>query len=222
MSDPWVRREVIGNATLYLGDCLEILPTLPKVDAVITDPPYGLGNRMQGGTWAARPEFADMRAWDQVADQEWIDRIIALNCPAIIWGGNSYEVPCSRCWLIWDKRNAVPTMADFEMAWTNLDMPSKRFHANVGRIENGHPTEKPIGLMIWCVEKTAGTVLDPFMGSGTTGVACMNLGRKFIGIEIEKRYFDIAVERITNAQRQPRLFDEPKLERPETALLPGM
>ncbi len=112
----------------------------------------------------------------------------------------------SRCWLLWDKKNAVPTMADFEMAWTNLDMPSKRFHANVGRIENGHPTEKPLALMTWCAEKTTGIVLDPFMGSGTTGVACMNLGRKFIGVEIEEKYYRIACERIENAQRQSRMF----------------
>lgn len=198
---------VIGNSTLYLGDCLEILPTLGKVDAVITDPPYGLGDRMQGGTWGAKTEFAEMRRWDQAPpDANAMAAILAAATVAIIWGGNCFPLPPSRSWLLWDKNNAVPTMGDFEMAWTNLDVPSKRWRGNVGRILNGHPTEKPLALMSWCVAKTEGAVVDPFMGSGTTGAACMELNRPFIGIEIEPKYFDIACERIENAQRQTRLF----------------
>jgi len=199
---------IIGNATLYHGDCLTILPTLPKVDAIITDPPYGLGDRMQGGTWGACPKYREMRQWDQVAEQQWIDALLVLSVPSVIWGGNNFFVPPSRCWLIWAKQNAVPTMGDFEMAWTNLDRPSKRFVHPVGFHENGHPTEKPTPLMRWCLEQAGmpQTTLDPFMGSGTTGVACMQLGRKFIGIEIERKYFDIACERIENAQRQQRMF----------------
>ena len=195
--------------TLYLGDCLEILPTLPKVDAVITDPPYGIGERMQGGTWGAAEKYADFREWDKAPSVE----AMALACRAahiaVIWGGNYFALPPSRCWLIWDKHNAVPTMADIEMAWTNMDKPGKRFRWPVGVHSSGHPTEKPVELMRWCIDRAdmPASIVDPYMGSGTTGVACMNLGRKFIGIEIEPRYFEISCERITNAQRQQRMFE---------------
>lgn len=201
-----VRVERIGNATLYLGDCLEVLPTLAKVDAVITDPPYGLGDRMQGGTWGASQE---MREWDQATpDAVAMAAVLASAERAVIWGGNLFTLPPSRCWLIWDKQNAVPTMGDFEMAWTNLDQPSKRFRHPVGRILNGHPTEKPIMLMRWCLAIAGApeTILDPYMGSGTCGIAATGMGCTYIGVEIHEPYFNIACERIENAQRQERLF----------------
>ena len=99
--------EKIGDATLYLADCMEVLPTLDKVDAVITDPPYGLGKKMKGGTWGAKDHNSGFLKWDIFAEQKWIDQIIKLNTPSIIFGGNYYFVPPSRCWLIWQKINAV-------------------------------------------------------------------------------------------------------------------
>lgn len=204
-----MRREVIGNAVLYLGDCREILPQCDKADLLLTDPPYGLGDRMQGGTWGASPEFLEMREWDQNAPEAaLVASCVAAGTLSIIWGGNLFALPPSRCWLLWDKSNAVPTMADFEMAWTNIDRPSKRFVHPVGRILNGHPTEKPEALMRWCIAQagTAATILDPFMGSGSTGVAAMQAGRRFVGIEIREPYFDTACRRVENAQRQTRLF----------------
>lgn len=198
---------VIGNATLYLGDCREILPTLPKVDAVVTDPPYGLGKRMQGGTWGAQEHNEGFLKWDLEKPDDVVSSLIGYQIPSIIWGGNYFEMPASRCWLIWNKVNSVPTMADVEMAWTNLDKPAKRLDLPVGRVEFGHPTQKPLKLMEWCLGHVPnGITLDPFMGSGTTGVACANLGRAFIGIEREPSYFDIACERIKAAQDQLRLF----------------
>lgn len=199
------RVEHIGEATLYLGDCRELLASLGRFEAVITDPPYGLGDRMQGGTWGAKVEFAEMRQWDQAPPQaDVIARVVALGDVSVIWGGNLFALPPSRCWLIWDKLNAVPTMGDFEMAWANIDRPSKRFRHPVGRILNGHPTEKPLPLMQWCVEQAGmpSSVLDPFMGSGTTGVACVLSGARFTGIEIDPGYFNIACRRIEQAQRQ--------------------
>ena len=207
------RIEHIGDATLYLGDCLDILPTLGKVDAVVTDPPYGIGDRMQGGTWGSAEKYADFRRWDAAPSRETIARLWMISPKAIIWGGNYFDLPPSRCWLAWDKANAVPTMADIELAWTNLDKPAKRLSLPVGVHSHGHPTEKPLALMQWCVghlPPAADTILDPFMGSGTTGVACAKLGRKFIGIEIHEPYFDIACRRIEEAYRQPRLFAEPR------------
>ena len=203
-----MRIETIGNATLYLGDCRDILPTLPKVDAVITDPPYGLGNRMQGGTWGSAEKYGEMRKWDEMAPADIVAALVALGVPSVVWGGNYFPMPESRCWLVWDKQNAVPTMADHELAWTNFDRPGKRKSLPVGAHTHGHPTEKPLSLMEWCLTfvPNADSILDPFMGSGTTGVACMNLGRAFIGIEREPKYFDIAYRRIEDAQRQGRLF----------------
>ena len=196
--------EVIGNATLYLGDCLEILPTLPKVDAVITDPPYGIGI-------AANPfrQKHEVMAWDNSpASEEHIHACISAGANCLIWGGNYFDLPPTQGFLIWDKvQPEVFSSAMVEYAWTNLNKPAKLFRRHVVSYEKHHPTTKPMELMVWCVEWIGGdVVLDPFMGSGTTGVACMNLGRKFIGIEIEPKYFDIACERITNSQRQERMF----------------
>jgi site-specific DNA-methyltransferase (adenine-specific)/modification methylase len=205
------RVETIGRATLYLGDCRDILPALGKVDAVVTDPPYGLGDKMKGGTWGAKPEFADMVIWDQAPPSvETLLAITDLAPSSVMWGGNYYGLPPSRCWLVWDKANAVPTMADCELAWTNLDKPAKRFRGLVGRVEHGHPTEKPLDLMKWTIAQVgdAATILDPFMGSGTTGVAAVQMQRDFIGIEREPKYFDIACRRIEDAQRQQSLFGD--------------
>ncbi len=183
----------------------------PKDWAILTDPPYGLGKRMKGGTWGAKEHNQGFLKWDLDINQEWINLILSLNIPSIIWGGNYYQVPASRCWLNWNKVNAVPTMADFEAAWTNLDKPSKSINLPVGRVEFGHPTQKPLKLIEWCLTHvpTAQTILDPFMGSGTTGVACAKMGRKFIGIELDEQYFDIACKRIQQAYDQPDMFIEP-------------
>jgi site-specific DNA-methyltransferase (adenine-specific) len=205
---------IIGNATLYCGDCREILPTLPKVDAVVTDPPYGLADRWTGGTWGAAAMYDDAKRWDQKLSQDDIDAVIEAGVCVILWGGNYYRMPPSRCWLSWRKSSQMQTMADFELAWTNLDRPAKQITED--RNPDGkreHPTQKPIYVMEWCLGFVKGDVLDPFMGSGTTGVACMNLGRKFIGIEIEPKYFDIAVERIYNAQCQNRLFPDETVQK---------
>lgn len=218
MSEPWKRKEVIGDCTLYLGDCLEVLPTLGKVDAVVTDPPYGLGRKMQGGTWGAKDgDITGFLKWDLDAKQEWIDAILSLNVPTVIWGGNYFAVPAARCWLLWSKINAVPTMADAEMAWTNLDRPAKRFDAPVGRVEFGHPTSKPLPLMQWCLSfvPKARTILDPFTGSGTTAVACIKAGKSFVGIELDEAYFDGACERIRKAYDQPDMFVAAPAPQPE-------
>ena len=203
------RKEIIGDATLYLGDCLEILPTLEKVDAVITDPPYGINVGKMGMGKGRKKTYFDAFDWD--AESPDISSVLRAGSIQIIWGGNYFELPVSGSWLAWDKVQSF-SGADLELAWTNLGKPIKAFR--MSRIEayagmnKEHPTQKPLALMKWCIERAGypHTILDPFMGSGTTGVACANLGRKFIGIEIEPKYFDIACERIENAQRQSRLF----------------
>lgn len=209
------RIETIGNATLYLGDCRDILPTLPKVDAVITDPPYGLGDKWQGGggsgktSWAFDPSEA--RGWDgETVDA--VQDLPSLAPEVIVWGGNYYALPPQRCWLIWDKKqNDAWTTGQAEMAWSNLDRPIRVFRfaqcEQASEGEKYHPTQKPLALMAWCLKWVKGhTILDPFMGSGTTGVAALQLGRSFIGIEREPKYFDIACRRIEQAHAQGQLF----------------
>ncbi len=210
---------IIGNATLYLGDCREILSTLPKVDAVITDPPYGIGEaagkNASRSNMAVAKDYGDARWDDKPIDDGLLALVIAAGKSAAVFGGNYYRMEPTSCWLVWDKENGTNDFADCELAWTNFPKAVRRIRymwngmlrAN-GEQRGDHPTQKPIGVMEWAI-KQAGepqTILDPFMGSGTTGVACMNLGRKFIGIEIEPKYFDIACRRIEDAQRQQRLL----------------
>jgi DNA modification methylase len=185
--------------TIFHGDCREILPTLGTVDAVVTDPQYGLGDRMQGGTWGSALKYSDMRKWDSAPDTDRVMSLLSISPVVVVWGGNNYPLPPSRCWLVWDKQNAVATMADCEFAWVNLDMPAKRFSWPVGRHDFGHPTQKPLPLMVWTLQiiKTPGVILDPFMGCGTTLRAAKDLGRKAIGIEIEERYCEIAAKRMS-------------------------
>jgi DNA modification methylase len=233
------RCERVGDATLYLGDCREILPLLPKhvpesrfgniqKMAVLTDPPYGLGDKWKGGNAASKGKWklsdggANM-GWD-AAPVEFVTSLPAICDDAIIWGGNYYALPPARGWLLWDKIVRQWTSGHAELAWTTIDQPVRAFNYALGELASegkSHPTQKPLPLMLWCLSflPDARTILDPFMGSGTTGVACAKLGRKFIGIELEPKYFDIACKRIDDAYRQPRLFkDEPPKPKQEALL----
>ena len=209
----------IGLATLYLGDCAEVLPTLGRVDAVVTDPPYGIGeaagkNKSRGNLAVAKDYGDD--TWDnEIVDNQVIDLIRQISDWQIIFGGNYYALPPTKCWLVWDKEN-TGDFADAELAWTNLNkaVRLKRYMWNgmlrANKEPRGdHPTQKPVGIMTWCISHLPdgfNTILDPFMGSGTTGVSAVQMGRKFIGIEREQKYFDIACQRIDAAQRQEKLF----------------
>ena len=207
---------IIGNATLYLGDCRDILPTLPKVDAVVTDPPYGIDYGRSGSFQASHGwgQWREQVDWDKERPpSEIFAAMLQAGKTVVIWGGNYFTdyLPPSMRWLIWDKGQDDFTLADVEMAWTNQNLAARRIHWPRSRaLQDGkqHPTQKPVEVMCWTIDrvKAGDTILDPFMGSGTTGVACMKLGRKFIGIEIEPKYFDIACKRIEDAQRQGDMF----------------
>lgn len=214
------RVETIGNATLYLGDCREILPTLPKVDAVITDPPYGIGEaaakNKSRGRLAVAKDFGNDSWDDEPISDDLIRMVREAGKWSVIFGGNYYALPAAKCWLVWDKENGDSDFADCELAWTNLPKAVRRIRymwngmlrAN-GEPRGDHPTQKPIGVMAWAINHVPDpcrVILDPFMGSGTTGVAAMGLQRRFIGIERESKYFDIACRRIEDAQRQGRLI----------------
>ena len=192
----------IGNATIYLGDCGEILPTLTQIDAIVTDPPYGIKRFEKGSLrFDKKGEYKDGIKWDKKPPKEFFDMLLNVAPQSIIWGSNNFELPTSEYFLVWDKQQTVDNFASAELAYTNIKIPAKVFRFGIhqhNKIEKDHPTQKPVSLMEWCISfcKDTQTICDPFMGSGTTGVACRNLERKFIGIEQDANYFDIAKNRI--------------------------
>lgn len=227
-----MREEIIGDCRLICADMLDVLPLLGPVDAVVTDPPYGIGEakeaasgwrtpipgRTRLGTKTRIVEY-ETSDWDDSTAEAEITMARGLSRWAIIFGGNFYNLPPTSCWLVWDKLNSG-NFADCELAWTNLPKAVRRiqYHWNgcmrkERDIAREHPTQKPVGVMEWCIghlPETARTILDPFAGSGTTGVACVRMGRSFIGIEREPKYFDIMCRRIEEAVRQPKdMFLEP-------------
>jgi DNA modification methylase len=219
-----MRKEVLSDdVTLYCGDCREILPTLGKVDAVVTDPPYGIGRdgqqRTTGGN-GGRKAY-DFLGWDKSRpDKSIFDLIAQCSSDQVIWGGDYFAdlLPPRGKWLVWDKGQRI-NQSDGELAYTSKDGALRIFTQNrVALLLEGaqHPTQKPVEVMVWSVQQVpdASTILDPFMGSGTTGVACVQLGRKFIGIELEPSYFDIACRRISDELRRPRL-DLPEPVKPK-------
>ena len=223
----------IGDATLYLGDCMEILPTLDKVDAVITDPPYGIGEsskkvesrqRKIGGNSKSMADQRDYGnfEWDKSPpNDELIELIRTKANHQAFFGGNYFSLPPTSCWLIWDKLNGDNDFADCELCWTNWHKAVRRLQwrwngmIRQGNEERYHPTQKPLEVMKWVITlcPKSETILDPFMGSGTTGVAAIQMGRKFIGIEREPKYFDISCKRIEQSSKQVDMFiEKPKQE----------
>jgi len=138
--------------------------------------------------------------WDRQKPD--ISPLLQLGKCQIIWGGNYWQLPPSRGWLVWYKRDSVPSAADCELAWTSIDMNARHIDhtiaaTNAERI--GHPTQKPLRVMIWTLgflPCECSVIVDPYMGSGTTGIACIRTGRRFIGIELDPAYFEIARKRI--------------------------
>lgn len=222
------------GVTLYLGDCRDILPTLGEVDAVVTDPPYGMGwdtnsKRFSGGN-RAKQKGPGRDDWGSLhGDAVQFNAEPWLKIPeAVLWGANHYgqQLPKGTT-LVWIKKSPHlfgTWLSDAEIGWSKGGHgvyvhyesfpPPSRIYENDGR-RAGHPTQKPIGLMSWCIARLKGRViLDPFTGSGTTGVAAVKLGRQFMGIEIEPKYFDVACKRISAALAQPDIF----VERPSAAV----
>lgn len=219
MSEP--RKEVLAEGVeCWLGDCREILPTLGRVDAVVTDPPYGIGEGNQArilsrGKLAAAKDYGNA-TWDaKPIDAALIDLIRSCSAHQIIFGGNYFDgLGPTSCWLVWDKQNGDNDFADCELAWTNLPKAVRRIYWRWnGMIRKGddireHPTQKPVGVMGWCIDQlppAVKTICDPFSGSFTTGVAAIKRGKSFIGIEREPAYFEIGLRRLTEELAKPRL-----------------
>lgn len=221
------------GVVVYLGDCAEVLPLLPKVDVVVTDPPYGIGMANGfGGSGVINGHVVQRRAyegdWDEAPPGKPIfDLILRAADVHIIWGGNFFTdcLPVGGKWLWWDKLQTMPSYGDGELAWTSLPGhgPRKFVYSNSGMFarerDKVHPSQKPVELMKWCLGFAPGVVLDPFMGSGSTGVAAAKLGRGFIGIERDPGYFDAACRRIAEALLQPDMFIAPPQRPVQVSLL---
>lgn len=206
------RKEVIGACTLYLGDCREIAPLLGQFDALVTDPPYGIGITKSNRLAVSRGLGG--KSWDDAPVDDETMTMLRGKCEhQIIWGGNYFNLPPTRAPLVWDKNNAGRDFADFELAWSNLDMVARRFIFRPMNMDGGkqHPTQKPIQVMQWCLGfvPESKTVFDPFLGSGTTLVACARLGKVGFGIERDEGYFEIACKRVQDAYDEPNMFMSP-------------
>ncbi len=203
-----------GLITIYRGDCRQIVPWLPRFDLLLADPPYGIGVAPKGtvgGTAKARIPSTRFRpvTWDSAPPPPWLLEMLIDHAKwAVLWGGNYYRsLGRSSCWLVWDKRNDATSFADCELAWTNFRRAVRiyRWRWN-GMLQEDmrnkelrvHPTQKPVSLMTWCIgwAKGATSILDPFMGSGTTLVAAQRLGLRAVGIERDESYCAAAVRRL--------------------------
>jgi len=196
--------------TIYHGDCREIVPTLGMFDLLLTDPPYGIDacnrRKILSREKLSKPKDYGDANWDNApADQFVLDCVISACSKAIIWGGNYFSLPPCVGPLVWDKENGGNDFADGELAWNNLGSALRiKRHLWNGMIRKGrehrdHPTQKPLEIMTWCISlagDSAQTILDPFAGSGTTGRAAKDLGRKAVLIEREEKYCEIAARRM--------------------------
>lgn len=238
MNPTWTSK--CGTVQLYLGDCLEVLPTLApgSVDAVVTDPPYGMNldtdnSRFSGGskgniakrgigpgTGGGSRIIGDSKPFDP-------SPLLAFGGDKVIWGWNHFapRLPSGAC-LVWLKRNDDAFgafLSDAETAWFSRGCGvfcRKDLSNNAITRQRVHPTQKPIGLMMWCIDKCDGeSVLDPYMGSGTTGVAAVRLGRKFIGVELDPEYFEIAKRRIQDELDKVAFLEPPKRRQVQKSLI---
>lgn len=196
-----------AGITIYHGDCRDVVEELAPhygekpFDLLLTDPPYGIGINKSHRLSTSRGFGGE--TWDvDVIDAATIQRVRTICAEAIIWGGNYYDLPPTRCFLIWDKENAGRDFADCEFAWTSFDAVARRIRHRPMNMDGGkvHPTQKPEAVMRWSLMQAptaAMRVFDPFMGSGTTLVAAKRLGRQCVGIEREEKYCEIAAKRLS-------------------------
>jgi site-specific DNA-methyltransferase (adenine-specific) len=228
-----VRREVIGDCELYLGDWREAVPGLDDVDAIVSDPPYGMRWNTDSSRFTGGNRGKGRADWGAIAgDDEEFDPTPWLTYRhVVLWGANHYarRLPAGTT-LVWVKRhpnNFGAFLSDCEVGWRKGGHGSfafyKPFSPDLRSVEATgaagnyvHPTQKPVALMEWSISYCgeAATILDPFMGSGTTGVAAIKLGRKFVGVEIDPTFFAVACRRIEDAAKQPNLFGATELQNP--------
>lgn len=221
---PWRRKEHIGDATLYLADCMDIMRDMPDkaFELAIVDPPYGINigemsptdsDRRAGRTRFNKSENVS-KQWDSaIPPPAYFKELMRVTENQIIWGGNYFNLPPSRTIVCWDKQQFMPSFSQHELAWTSFNLPAPLFKYNNGTGDKIHPTQKPVALYKWLLSKYAhegDKILDTHGGSGSSVIACLDMGYSITWIEKDEDYFNAALERIKIAYRQPRLFEEPR------------
>jgi len=202
--NPYYQRNGI---TIYHAKWQDVLSSLPVIDSVITDSPYGIEvTEMTLGN-GKKKIYRGEAQWDSTPPtKSELDILRELSRIQVFWGGNYFanNLPPARCWLVWDKLTGDNDYADCELAWTNIDMVVKKFTKSwVGANAKDtptrlHPTQKPASLMQWCIElaKSSGVIFDPYMGSGSTLRAALDMGIPAIGCDVDRHYCEKAVERL--------------------------
>lgn len=205
----------IGNATILNVDCMEYMAGLPDkaFDLAIVDPPYGIGASVGfGKSQRESTKIIKKKDWDNsIPTKEYFEQLIRVSENRIIWGGNYFPLPPTRCFLIWDKLNSGRDFADCEQAWSSFDAVARMFQYRVANDhkERIHPTQKPVKLYEWLLanySKPGNKIFDSHMGSGSSAIACNNLGFEYVGCELDKDYYEAACKRIEQHAKQERLF----------------
>ena len=220
------QKVIIGDAVLYLGDCMDVLPMLDKVDAVITDPPFGVGNFVQ----VSGNVRGEVVTWNESGPTEEFFKLIKeKSTHRIVWGANYFNCFEGAGGLVWIKNQPMPNMSKAEMAstsWGNkVELATITWTNYVNSKVSTHPCERPVDLYKWCISQLPKnavsriSILDPYMGSGSCGVAAMQMGKQFIGIEREEKYFDIACRRLGQAAAQGQLFEPVRAKQVQEVML---
>jgi len=215
----------IGNCELWLGDCMEYMATLPDkaFELAIVDPPYGLPDDSVNGRGKLKNRImnTDGMAWDTAPTAEYFDELMRVSENQIIWGGNYFDLPPTRGIICWDKVQPWPNFSAWEMAWTSFDHVARLFKFDNRTGDKIHPTQKPVKLYEWLLTnyaKPGDHILDTHLGSGSSAIACNNLGFEMVGCELDLDYYNAACERIKQATAQPRLFEDAKVGAGDTAV----
>jgi len=215
-----VRTETIGDATMILGDCMDYMASLPDkaFELAIVDPPYGIGDRLSdgGGKLKNTPMavlYRESSKWDTAPTKEYFKELFRVSKNQIIWGGNYFDLPPSRCMICWDKAQDMPTLSAWELGWTSFDKPSKIYRQSSTDLNRFHPTQKPVALYKWLLSRYAkpgNRILDTHGGSFSSVVACIDLGFPIVCIEKDEGYFEASLARVREFALQPRLFEDEK------------
>jgi site-specific DNA-methyltransferase (adenine-specific) len=200
------------------ADCLDVMDEIPEklFDLALTDPPYGLGDRLSNGGGKLKNSpfrvlYKESKWNDILPEKQIFNKIFQASKNQIIWGGNYFELPPSRCMIAWDRVQAMPTLSAWELGWTSFDKPSKMFSCSSMDLNRFHPTQKPVALFVWCLlnySKPGDLIIDPFCGSGTTAIACHKTGRRFLCIDKDEEYIKMAKQRYSDLLLQTDLFDQ--------------
>jgi site-specific DNA-methyltransferase (adenine-specific) len=206
--------DTLQEVRLYNCDCMEFMKDVSDkyYDLAIVDPPYGLPKGSTRGAGKLRNRIlnkGNIRTWDKVPPQEYFDELFRISGNQIIWGGNYFNLPSTRCVICWDKCQPWENFSQWEMAWTSFDYPASLFKFDNRVVDKIHPTQKPVRLYEWLLNKYAkqgDKILDTCFGSLSIGIACHDLGFSLDACELDKEYYDLAKNRLIEHQRQLKLF----------------